>query len=73
MTVDTTLNQRLRVTIVGAGLCGLATGAAMREYADVTVSRQPNSLRLCVLFLGKIRHTDDAVLEFLWIDSGKRR
>ncbi|KAG7532084.1 hypothetical protein FFLO_03892 [Filobasidium floriforme] len=37
MTVDTTSNQRLRVTIVGAGLCGLATGAAMREYADVTI------------------------------------
>lgn len=44
MTVDTTLNnQRLRVTIVGAGLCGLATGASMREYADVTVSRQSGS------------------------------
>lgn len=73
MTVDTTLNQRLRVTIVGAGLCGLATGAAMREYADVTVSRQPGSTRLCIFSLKPIRHTDDASFETLCIDSGKRR
>jgi predicted NAD/FAD-binding protein len=65
MTVDTTLNQRLRVTIVGAGLCGLATGAAMREYADVTVSRQPGSLRLHSTSLHSIRHTDDAFFVLL--------
>jgi predicted NAD/FAD-binding protein len=71
MTVDTTLNQRLRVTIVGAGLCGLATGAAMREYADVTVSRQqPGSLRLCSII--NTRHTDDAFLVLLWVDPGER-
>jgi NADH dehydrogenase FAD-containing subunit len=64
MTVDTTLNQRLRVTIVGAGLCGLATGAAMREYADVTVSQQPGSIRLSLLFLESIRRTDDASLGY---------
>lgn len=41
MTTDSVSGKRLRVTIVGAGLCGLAAGAAMREYADVNVRNRP--------------------------------
>nr|XP_031860285.1 uncharacterized protein CI109_004169 [Kwoniella shandongensis]KAA5527357.1 hypothetical protein CI109_004169 [Kwoniella shandongensis] len=29
--------RKLRVVIVGAGICGLACGASLREYADVTI------------------------------------
>lgn len=30
--------KKLKVIVVGAGICGLACGVAMRSYADVTVS-----------------------------------
>lgn len=34
----TTPEGKLKVIVVGAGICGLACGAALREFADVTVS-----------------------------------
>jgi len=42
-------NDRLKVTIVGAGLCGLAVGAHLRKFADVTVSI--TTIRPCCLGL----------------------
>lgn len=33
----TTPQEKLKIIIVGAGICGLACGAALREHADVTV------------------------------------
>jgi predicted NAD/FAD-binding protein len=30
--------EKLKIIVVGAGICGLACGAALREHADVTVS-----------------------------------
>jgi cation diffusion facilitator CzcD-associated flavoprotein CzcO len=33
-----TPQEKLKVIVVGAGICGLACGAALREHADVTVS-----------------------------------
>jgi NADH dehydrogenase FAD-containing subunit len=33
--------RRLKVLIVGGGICGLTCGAALREFADVTVSAMP--------------------------------
>jgi hypothetical protein len=38
MTISTP-EEKLKVIVVGAGICGLACGAALREFADVTVSR----------------------------------
>lgn len=38
--VDEQKTPKLKVIVVGAGICGLACGVAMRSYADVTVSRQ---------------------------------
>ncbi|KAI5450866.1 hypothetical protein NCC49_002607 [Naganishia albida] len=33
----TTPQEKLKIIIVGAGICGLACGAALREHADVTI------------------------------------
>ena len=36
--------EELKIIIVGAGICGLACGAALREHADVTVRPSPATL-----------------------------
>lgn len=36
-----TPEEKLKIIIVGAGICGLACGAALREHADVTVRPSP--------------------------------
>lgn len=43
--VETTSTGKLRVIIVGAGICGLATGAALRAFADVTILESASEIK----------------------------